>query len=126
LTQSFLPFDSMTIRTGIKRAAQKCAIAAVAELVGDPWILLLIRDFTTGPKRFKDLMESLKGISTRTLTSKLKLLESRKIITRKVFRERPPRVEYTLTSQGHELTKITRDMRAYGEKYLFKGKKPIH
>jgi DNA-binding HxlR family transcriptional regulator len=116
----------MTIRTGVKRAAQKCPIAAVAELVGDPWILLLIRDFTSGPKRFKDLMISLKGISTRTLATKLKLLEMRSIVTRKAFRERPPRVEYELTHQGHELTRITDDMRAYGEKYLFKGKKLIH
>lgn len=116
----------MTSRVGVKRAASKCPIAAVAELVGDPWILLLIRDFTTGPKRFKDLMISLKGISTRTLTSKLKLLEQRKIVTRQVFRERPPRVEYTLTHEGHELTKLTNDMRVYGEKYLFKGKKLAH
>lgn len=115
----------MTSRTGVKHAASKCPIAAVAELVGDPWILLLIRDFTSGPKRFKDLMISLKGISTRTLTSKLKLLETRNIVDRKAYRERPPRVEYTLTKQGHELTRITDDMRAYGEKHLFKGKKLI-
>lgn len=115
----------MTSRTGVKHAASKCPIAAVAELVGDPWILLLIRDFTSGPKRFKDLMVSLKGISTRTLTSKLKLLETRNIIDRKAYRERPPRVEYTLTKQGHELTRITNDMRAYGEKHLFKDGKLI-
>lgn len=116
----------MTSRTGIKHAASKCAVAAVAELVGDPWILLMIRDFKTGPKRFKDLMISLEGISTRTLTSKLKLLEGRKIVTRQVFRERPPRVEYELTGQGHELTKIINDMKDYGEKHLFKGKKSAH
>lgn len=113
----------MTSRTGVKHAAQKCPVAAVAELVGDPWIILLIRDLIVGPKRFKDLIVSLKGISTRTLTSKLKLLEQRKIITRQVFRERPPRVEYTLTKEGHELTKILRDMREYGEKYIFQSKK---
>jgi DNA-binding HxlR family transcriptional regulator len=108
----------------LKTKAQKktlcasCPVAKVADILGDSVILLIVRDLLTGPKRFGDLEESLTGISSRTLTLKLKFLDEKKIITRKVFKESPPRVEYSLTTVGKYLQKIIDDMRTYGEKHL--------
>lgn len=95
-----------------------CPIAIVAKLVGDMWTLLIIRDLGNGPRRFGDLATSLQGISTRTLTQKLKDLESHGLVSRHEYKERPPRVVYDLTKQGHELTTIIDAMRTYGERHL--------
>jgi DNA-binding HxlR family transcriptional regulator len=95
-----------------------CPVARVAELLGDACSLLIVRDLLTGDKRFKDFEHSLSPISSRTITKKLKLLEARKIIIRTAFKERPPRVEYSLTQEGKHLNKIIQDMRIFGQKYL--------
>lgn len=95
-----------------------CPVARVAEIVGDTWVLLIIRDLTQKPRRFSDLATSLKGISTRTLTAKLKKLEENGLIERTAHKEWPPRVDYTLSPRGKELHTIIDDMRKYGERFL--------
>lgn len=95
-----------------------CPIARVAELLGDPCTLLIIRDLLTGTKRFKDFEQSLSPMSSRTITKKLKILEEKNIITRTAFKERPPRVEYALTKDGKHLDVLMKDMRVYGKKFL--------
>lgn len=101
------------LRTAAQRRAlcRDCPVARTADLVGDTPSLLIIRDLMTGPQRFGALEESLKGISTRTLTNKLKMLESKKIIAC------TPR-GYALTSKGRALQPIVDSMRHYGEKHL--------
>lgn len=101
-----------------KELCSGCSIAKVADLVGDSCVLLIIRDLLEGPRRFKDLSTSLSGISSRTLTNKLKFLEERRLITRTKYDERPPRVEYSLTFEGRELNRLLKEMSKYGEKYL--------
>jgi DNA-binding HxlR family transcriptional regulator len=101
-----------------KNLCTNCPLARVADVIGDTWSLLIIRDLFTGAKRFGELETSLAGVSSRTLTKKLKFLEERKIISRKKHSEKPPRVEYTLTKSGQKFQKIIDDMRVYGEKYL--------
>lgn len=95
-----------------------CPIASVAELLGDECTLLLIRDLLMGTKRFKELEYSLSPISSRTISNKLKLLEERGLIARKEYKEKPPRVEYTLTKDGKKLHKLMTEMRAFGKKFL--------
>lgn len=95
-----------------------CPIARTADMIGDSAILVIIRDLLSGPKRFSDLEVSLAGVSTKTLTSKLKVLEACDIVERKVFKEKPPRVEYALTKKGKELRVITEALRKYGETHL--------
>jgi len=95
-----------------------CPISKAAQLLGDVWSLLIVRDLLTGPKRNKQLQDSLVGISTRTLTLKLKKLEAYHIIERRSYPETPPRVEYALTEKGLALHDIAEAMRAYGKKYL--------
>jgi DNA-binding HxlR family transcriptional regulator len=95
-----------------------CPVARVAKLLGDPCTLLIIRDLLTGTKRFGELESSLHPISSRTITNKLKLLEEHSIVVRKEFKEKPPRVEYSLTKEGKKLHAIIEDMRLYGKKFL--------
>ena len=95
-----------------------CPIAKVIALFGDAWSILIIRDLLSGPKRFGSLLSSLDGISSRTLTQRLKNLEQEQLICRQEFHEKPPRVEYTLTEKGKELHGIITAMKLFGEKYL--------
>lgn len=95
-----------------------CPIARVAALVGDYCTVLIVRDLVNGTKRFRQLEESLAGVSTRTLSKKLKVLEEHGMVRRKEYRERPPRVEYSLTVKGRQLGSITRAMKVYGERYM--------
>lgn len=95
-----------------------CPVAKVAELLGDACTLLIIRDLLEETKRFKDIEESLSPMSSRTITKKLKLLEERNIITRTAYKERPPRVEYSLTKEGRHLSTLINDMRVFGKKFL--------
>jgi DNA-binding HxlR family transcriptional regulator len=103
----------------MRRIKEKlCPVARVADIVGDFYTVLIIRDLVGGTKRFKDLELSLVGISTRTLVKKLKILEEHDMVKRSVYKEKPPRVEYSLTKKGRQLGSITKAMKVYGEKYL--------
>lgn len=96
---------------------RSCPIAKVADIMGDPCSLLIVRDLLDEPRRFSDLNASL-GMSTRTLTKGLRRLESEGIIKRVDYKRTPPRVEYRLTAKGRALNAIVEEMRAYGKKYL--------
>ncbi len=96
---------------------KKCPVARVADILGDSCSLLILRDLLEKPGRFCDLQDSLTGISTRTLTNKLKRLENEKLVQRKEYRN-PSHIKYTLTKKGTALRKVIDAMRAYGKKYL--------
>jgi DNA-binding HxlR family transcriptional regulator len=114
-----------------RTAAQKrancttCPVARVADMMGDSWSILIIRDLLEGKHRFGDLEHSLKGISTRTLTKKLKALEECGMITREEFAEKPPRVEYALTKTGHAFNSVVEAMRTFGEEHFSSGSKRV-
>lgn len=95
-----------------------CPIGKVAHIIGDSTALIIVRDLFDGPKRFGDLVTSLSGISTRTITKKLKILEENEMILRTVISKKPPHVEYSLTNKGKGLKPVEEAMRRYGEKYL--------
>lgn len=94
-----------------------CPVARTANLIGDTWSLLIVRDLFSGPQRFGELASSLEGVSSRTLTKKLQFLEEHGIIERTEYSEVPPRVEYSLTKKGTELSAIIEDLRKFGEKH---------
>ncbi len=104
----------MTLRTAQQRKdlCADCPIARVADNLGDSCTLLIIRDLMTGPKRFTELQTSLRGISSRTLTNKLKSLEKDALIRQR------EKGGYTLTKKGLALQGVLDAMRAYGKKYL--------
>jgi len=92
-------------------------IAAAMEIVGNKWTALILRDLFSGPKRFCELEKSVGKINPRTLSQRLDDLEDHGIISRRSFAEVPPRTEYTLTSKGHDLQPILKDMATWGTKY---------
>ncbi len=94
-----------------------CPIARTAALIGDAWTLLIVRDLMRGHKRFGELEESLSGISPKTLSQRLKMLEAAGVITRQAFAEIPPRVEYALTEKGEALIPHIEAMQAFGERF---------
>ncbi len=96
---------------------RSCPIAKMADLIGDPCSLLVLRDLQSGSMRFGQLDESL-GMSTRTLTKTLRRLTKAGIIARKASKRLPPRVEYRLTPRGKALEDVLAAVRAYGKKYL--------
>ena len=100
-----------------KNMCSDCPIARTANLIGDTWSLMIVRDLFDGPKRFGELCTSLEGVSSRTLTNKLKFLEKHDIIARAEYAEKPPRVEYSLTKKGTELGTIIENLRKFGEKH---------
>lgn len=95
-----------------------CPVCRTAELVCGKWTLLIVRDLAEGRNRFCELERSLKGISPRTLSLRLRALEEEGIVHRTTYPEVPPRVEYALTEKGRDLVPLIEDMRSYGRRWL--------
>jgi DNA-binding HxlR family transcriptional regulator len=98
------------------KLCRSCPIARVADLIGDPCSLLILRDLQDGPRRFTHFDKSL-GMSTRTLSKKLRRLVRAGFVTRRAFKRLSPRVEYRLTPKGRALEDVLDAMRAYGKRY---------
>jgi len=92
-------------------------IAAAMEIIGNKWTALILRDLASGSKRFCLLEKSVGNINPRTLSKRLDDLEAQGIISKEVFAEVPPRIEYTLTQKGLDLIPILQQMAAWGDKY---------
>lgn len=95
-----------------------CPVARTAEIISGKWTLLIIRDLTTGTKRFSELERSLDGISPKTLSERLVALEREGVLSRRTYAEVPPRVEYSLTDKGQALAGVIEEMRLYGRVWL--------
>ena len=94
-----------------------CPIETTLMLISDKWKVLILRDLLGGTKRFGELKRSVSGISQKVLTSNLRDMESNGLLTREVFPEVPPRVEYSLTELGFSLKPILDAMVTWGENY---------
>ena len=99
-----------------------CPIETTLNLISNKWKFLIIRDLLSGTKRFGELKKSISAtknqtISQAVLTQNLRELEEAKILTRKVYAEVPPRVEYALTPLGESLKEILESLAMWGEKY---------
>src|SRR5438309_5955112 len=99
----------------------RCPVCRTAEIISGKWTLLLIRDLADGRSRFCELERSLEGISPRTLSLRLRALESEGIVERRTYPEVPPRVEYRLTTKGEALVPLIEQMRRYGRQWLLGG-----
>lgn len=103
-----------------KEEMPACPVATTVALIGNKWKLLIIRNLLARPWRFNELKKDLEGISQKVLTDSLRSMEADGIITRTVYPEVPPRVEYVLTELGKSLKPILDSMRAWGEAYKAK------
>ncbi len=95
-----------------------CPVCRTADIVCGKWTLLVIRDLADGRSRFCELERSLRGISPRTLSLRLRALEEEGVVARQTYPEVPPRVEYALTEKGRALVPIIESMREYGTEWL--------
>lgn len=94
-----------------------CPVETNLTLIGDKWKVLILRDLLTGIKRFGELKKSITGVSQKVLTAQLRAMEASGHITRTVYAEVPPRVEYSLTELGMSLKPILDAMLVWGTQY---------
>ncbi|CAA9555573.1 MAG: Transcriptional regulator, HxlR family [uncultured Thermomicrobiales bacterium] len=95
-----------------------CPVARTAQIMGNKWTPLILRDLADGHKRFSELERSLAGISPKTLSERLRRLEDSAVVIRTCFAEVPPRVEYELTEKGHALLPVIESMRRFGTVWI--------
>lgn len=94
-----------------------CPVETTLMLIGDKWKVLILRDLMPGTKRFGELKKSVGNVSQKVLTSQLRDMEANGLVTRQVYAEVPPRVEYSLTDLGRSLKPILDAMWTWGEEY---------
>jgi DNA-binding HxlR family transcriptional regulator len=83
-------------------------------LIGDKWKVLILRDLMDGTRRFGQLKQSVGSVSQKVLTAQLRDMEAKGLLSRKVYAEVPPRVEYSLTELGRSLKPILDAMWTWG------------
>lgn len=94
-----------------------CPVATTVQLIGSKWKLLIMRNLLKRPWRFNELRRDLDGISQKVLTVSLRSMEEDGIITRTVYPEVPPRVEYALSELGESMRPIIQAMEQWGTEY---------
>lgn len=94
-----------------------CPVETTLTLIGDKWKVLILRDLLSGTKRFGELKKSIGNVSQKVLTAQLRSMEESGLLTRKVYAEVPPKVEYSLTDLGYSLHPILDAMYTWGEEY---------
>lgn len=95
-----------------------CPVEITLNLIGGRWKVLILRELFKGVKRFGELRRSLTGITEKMLTQQLRYMEEDGIIHRKIYRQVPPRVEYSLTPLGKSLKPILDTMRDWSIRHL--------
>ncbi len=98
-----------------------CPVETTLMLIGDKWKVLILRDLMDGTRRFGELKKSIGTVYKKVLTAQLRGMEEKGLLTRKVYAEVPPRVEYTLTETGYSLKPILDAMSAWGADYKAKN-----
>ena len=100
-----------------KEELPACPVATTVQLIGSKWKLLILRNLLARPWRFNELKKNLEGISQKVLTDSLRSLEEDGIVTRTVYPEVPPRVEYSLSELGDSMRPIIKAMEDLGIGY---------
>lgn len=113
--------DIKTIAATPAKELPACPVETTLTLIGDKWKVLILRDLMPGTKRFGELKKSIGNVSQKVLTAQLRQMEKSGLLTRTVYAEVPPRVEYTLTELGHSLKPVLDAMWNWGEIYKAKN-----
>lgn len=101
----------------IKEELPACPVATTVQMIGSKWKLLIMRNLLQRPWHFNELKKDLEGISQKVLTDSLRSMEADGIITRTVYPEVPPRVEYALSDLGESMRPIMDAMEIWGTEY---------
>lgn len=99
-------------------ANTKCPLTAAIRAIGGKWNLICLYWLASGTHRFNELRRLMPHISHKVLTTTLRNLEQEGLISRKVFAEIPPRVEYQITNHGESVRPILESVRIWGHKHL--------
>lgn len=100
-----------------KEELPECPVATTVQLIGSKWKLLILRNLLQRPWRFNELKRSFDGISQKVLTDSLRSMEEDGLITRTVYPEVPPHVEYALSETGESMRPILMAMQSWGTNY---------
>lgn len=119
------PKETFRESESIVKSFPACPVETTLMLISDRWKVLIIRDLLTGTKRFSELKRSVGNISQKVLTANLRSMEESGLLTRKVYPEVPPRVEYTLTETGYSLKPLLDAMVQWGTEYKQKQNKNV-
>ncbi len=95
-----------------------CPIQFILNIIARKWTILILRELFLGKRRTYEFLSALSGISTKTLTSRLRELEAHGLVQRSVYAEIPPRVEYSLTQKGLEIQPVMESLSQVGQQWL--------
>ena len=101
----------------LSAACPACPVETTLTLISDKWKVLILRDLMPGTKRFGELKKSIGTVTQKVLTAQLRQMQASGLLTRTVYAEVPPRVEYTLTDLGRSLRPVLDAMEAWGKAY---------
>ena len=97
---------------------KRCPIDNTFRIIGKKFTIHILRDVSMkGKTRFNEFMESVEGINSNTLATRLREMEKNGLIKRKIFHETPIRIEYTLTNKGEDLIPLLEQMAAFSMKH---------
>jgi len=106
----------------VKRLAEFCpTYAEIMDLLSKKWMGLILRVLIAGPHRFNQIMSAVPGLSDPQLTQRLRELQARDLVSRRVHPESPVRVEYELTEAGRDLERALRALSDWAEKWWGKS-----
>ncbi|MCC0645754.1 MULTISPECIES: winged helix-turn-helix transcriptional regulator [unclassified Clostridioides] len=104
----------------MKKDLPECPVEITLQLISNRWKVLIIRELLDGTKRFGEIKKSIGNITQKVLTSNLRSMEESDLVTRKIYPEVPPKVEYTLTETGYSLEPVLNSMHEWGNDYRHK------
>jgi DNA-binding HxlR family transcriptional regulator len=96
----------------------QCPIQFTLKLIGNKWSILILRELFRGDRRTHELLDALPGISTKTLTGRLREMEFYGIVSRRVYAEIPPHVEYSITEKGRAIETVMEALHQVGTQWL--------
>src|SRR6266436_8598683 len=108
------------MREPVYRSQYGCAVEATADIIGGKWKAVILYYLSQGPKRFNERRLLLPEVTQRMLTLQLRELEQDGIVHREIYKEVPPKVEYSLTELGHTLKSLLEQMQEWAEQHMMK------
>ena len=99
-----------------------CPVETTLQLISSRWKVLILRDLLEGTRRFGELRKSIGPVTQKVLTANLRSMEKDGLLTRKVYAEVPPRVEYTLTELAESFVPILEQMKEWSEVHLCRSR----
>lgn len=101
----------------------QCPFATTQRVLQGKWAIVIMFQLSTGTQRFNELQRNIPGITRTMLTRQLRQLEEDRLITRTVYAEVPPRVEYNLSEMGEKFRKVLDQIESFGFEYIAELKK---